>query len=91
MAKTELKTEEKLTDLPNISKVLSAVLADAGINTPAELRALGSKEAFLRIRMRDNTACLSKLCAIEGAIRGVRWHNLDADLKEELRVFFKGL
>ena len=83
--------EEKLTDLPNISKVLSVVLIDAGINTPEALRRLGSKEAFVKIRMRDNTACFCKLCALEGAIEGVRWHNLDTTVKEELRVFFKGL
>jgi DNA transformation protein len=82
---------EKLTDLPNISTVLSGVLIDAGIKTPEELRELGSKEAFIRIRMRDNTACLCKLCAIEGAIRGVRWHNLDDSVKNDLRGFFKGL
>lgn len=82
---------EKLSDMPNISTVLSGVLADAGINTPAELRALGSKEAFLRIRLRDNTACFCKLCALEGAIEGIRWHNLDAGIKEELREFFKTL
>jgi DNA transformation protein len=81
----------KLSDLPNISKVLSGVLVDAGINTPEELRKLGSKEAFIRIRMRDNTACLSMLCAIEGAIRGVRWHSLDDDVKSDLKEFFKGL
>lgn len=92
MAKTSAgSVTEKLSDLPNISKILSGVLMDAGINTPEELRDLGSKEAFIRIRMRDNTACLSMLCAIEGAIRGVRWHNLDDDVKSDLKVFFKGL
>jgi DNA transformation protein len=83
--------EEKLSDLPNVSKVLSAVLIDAGINTPESLRKLGSKEAFVKIRMRDNTACFCKLCALEGAIEGVRWHNLDPTVKEELRAFFKSL
>jgi DNA transformation protein len=82
---------QRLSDLPNISKVLSSVLADAGIETPDELFALGSREAFLRIRFRDNTACFCKLCALEGAIRGIRWHNLDDSVKKELRNFFDTL
>jgi DNA transformation protein and related proteins len=83
--------KEKLTDLPNISKVLSGVLADAGIDTPEQLRNLGSREAFLKIKLRDPTACLCKLCALEGAIRGIRWHDLDPAVKEELRTYFKSL
>jgi TfoX C-terminal domain. len=82
---------EKLTELPNISKVLSAVLIDAGIDSPEQLRALGSREAFLKIKLRDPTACFNKLCALEGAVQGVRWHDLDPAVKEELRVFFKSL
>ena len=82
---------EKLAELPNISKVLSAVLIDAGIDSPKQLRSLGSREAFLKIKLRDPTACFNKLCALEGAIQGIRWHDLDPAVKEELRVYFKSL
>ena len=82
---------EKLVNMPNISTVLSGVLKDAGITSPAELRALGSKEVFLQIKMRDNTACFCKLCALEGAIRGIRWHNLDDSVKNDLKIFFDKL
>lgn len=92
MAKTKAESgQEKLTDLPNVSKVLSGVLADAGISTPEELREQGSHEAFMKIKLRDPTACFCKLCALEGAIQGIRWHDLDPAVKEELRVFFKSL
>lgn len=82
----------ELTDLPNISKVNAQKLRDAGITTPEELRALGSKEALVRVRMEsDPGACLSMLYGLEGAIRGVRWHSLPDDVKEELRAFHKTL
>lgn len=79
---------KRLTDLPNIGKVLAERLIEAGIKTPDDLFDLGAEEAFLRIKTVDNDACLSKLCALEGAIRGIRWHNLSADRKEELQRFF---
>ena len=82
----------ELTDLPNISKVNAQKLRDAGISTPDELRALGSKEALVRVRMKsDPGACLSMLYGLEGAIRGVRWHSLPDDVKEHLRAFHKTL
>jgi DNA transformation protein len=41
--------------------------------------------------MVDKDACLSKLCALEGAVQGIRWHQLSADRKEELNRFIKTL
>jgi len=79
----------KLTDLPNIGKVLADKLIEAGIKTPEDLFDLGAEKAFLRIKMKDKDACLSKLCALEGAVRGIRWHNLTADRKQELEHFIK--
>lgn len=80
---------KRLTDLPNIGKVLAERLIEAGIKTPDDLFDLGAEEAFLRIKKIDNDACLSKLCALEGAIQGIRWHQLSADRKEELQSFIK--
>ena len=81
----------KLCDLPNIGKVLEEELIQAGINTPEELKKAGSKEVFIRIKTFDNTACLSKLNALEGAVQGVRWHNLSEDTKKELKSFFNSV
>jgi DNA transformation protein len=47
-----------------------------------------SKEAWLRILARDPSACIMRLSALEGAIRGVRWHYLDADVKADLKAFY---
>lgn len=82
----------KLTDLPNISKVNAKKLRDAGIETPEELRRLGSREALFRVRLHsDPGACLNMLYGLEGAIRGIRWHDLPDDVKAELKAFHKTL
>lgn len=78
----------KLTQLPNIGKVVAEKLIQVGITSPEELKALGTEQAFIRLLTVDDTACLSELQAIEGAIQGIRWHNLSKERKEELKEFF---
>ena len=81
----------ELSKLPNISGVIEKRLIDVGITTPQELFGVGSRDAFKRIRFRDSTACLPMLCALEGAIQGVRWHYLSDISKSDLRSFYKSL
>lgn len=81
----------ELSKLPNISKVIEGKLNESGVETVAQLQELGSKEAFVRIRLRDNTACINMLCALEGAVQGIRWHQLAEDKKQELKAFYKTL
>ncbi len=77
-----------MTKLANIGPKLEAQLAQVGITTPEQLKAAGSRDAWLRIKAIDPSACIMRLCALEGAIRGVRWHDLDTGVKEELRTFY---
>lgn len=82
----------KLTDLPNIGKVAAEKLAEAGIDSPEALKKAGSREALLRVRMKsDPGACLSFLYGLEGAIQGMRSHDLPPQSKAELRAFFAEL
>ena len=81
----------KLSDMQNIGKVLEQRLAEVGIDTPDKLRELGSREALVRLRMRDPGACIRELYALEGAIRGVKDTALPEDVKAELRAFHKSL
>lgn len=78
-----------LEQLPNIGKVLAQRLEQIGIHTEEELQTLGAEQVFLQIKTIDEGACLSQLCAIEGAIQGIRWHNLDKLRKYELNEFYK--
>lgn len=80
---------EKLADLPNIGKVVAARLAEVGIETPEQLRAMGAEQAFIRLKTVDEGACLSMLCGLEGAVQGIRWHQLPKARKEELKAFLK--
>jgi len=78
----------KLSKLPNIGRVLEEQLNYAGITTVDDLINMGSKEAWLKIRELDESACLSRLMALEGAIQNIRWHDLSEDDKRNLRDFY---
>ena len=80
--------EVALNQLPNIGKVVAEKLIQVGINTPEQLKAIGSEKAFIRIQTIDETACLSMLQALEGAVQGIRWHDLPKERKDELKEFF---
>ena len=81
--------EIQLSKMPNIGKVLSEKLVQVGIDTPEKLKATGSENAFIRLKTVDSGACLSMLCALEGAIQDIRWHNLNKERKAELKAFLK--
>ncbi len=78
----------ELKSLPNIADKLEAQLTEVGITSIDALKATGSREAWLRIAAIDPSACYMRLCALEGAITGVRWHNLDDEKKKELKTFY---
>ena len=75
-----------LEDLPNIGAVLAGRLRAAGIGTAEALLKLGDAGAFARIRAGlPDDACTHTRLALAGAVRGVRWHDLDKALREELK------
>ena len=80
-----------LQKLPNIGKVAEELLIRSGIDTPEKLRSMGSKEAFLRIRLLDPTACIRMLYGIEGAVQGIRDLDLSENTKQELKAFYRSL
>jgi hypothetical protein len=80
---------EKLSNLPNIGAELEKKLISAGIRTPDDLINSGAEDAFLKIRLSDHSACFNMLMALEGAVQGIRWHDLSAQRKKELKQFLK--
>lgn len=80
---------KQLSDLPNIGKTVEKKLIEVGIETPEQLIVLGAEQAFIRLAIEDEGACYNMLCALEGAIQGIRWHNLDKSRKEELKEFLR--
>lgn len=79
----------KLTDMQNIGKVVGAQLEEVGIKTPADLKKVGSREAWLRIQAIDPSACYNRLMGLEGAIKGIRWHFLSDQIKKDLKTFYE--
>ena len=77
---------EDLTTLPNIGPVLAERLYKAGIHSRDDLVELGSVETLLRIRLTDISACYNTLYALEGAIRGVRWHAIPPADRQAIKV-----
>ena len=62
----------ELSKLSNIGKTVEEQLIQAGISSVHELLALGAEEAWLRIQKIDESACIHRLLALEGAIEGVK-------------------
>jgi len=78
-----------LTTLPNIGKVLADKLKIVEIDSIEKLQSIGSENTFIKLKTIENDVCFNTLCALEGAIQGIRWHNLDKSKKEELKLFFE--
>lgn len=78
-----------LSDLPNIGPEVERQLNAVGITNEAELRALGAKDAWLRIQTIDPSACIHRLLALEGAIRGIKKAQLPPEVKADLKAFYQ--
>jgi DNA transformation protein len=76
----------ELKHLPNIGPVLAKKLDQIGITTIEALESVGSVEAVVRIGVADETACYNMLYALEGAIRGIRWHAIPKNDRENLKA-----
>ena len=81
----------ELVILPNVGKVLEKNLNEIGIFTVKQLRDIGCKDAFIRIRMIDPGACLHMLYGLQGAIDGIKDSLLPESTKCDLRLFYKDL
>jgi len=79
----------ELTDLPNIGITLEKKLKMIGINNGLDLAVMGSENAIIKIAtIENNGTCINMLYALEGAIQGIRWHDLNIERKQELKDFF---
>lgn len=81
----------ELTSLPNIGKELAKKIESIGVHSTKEFINTGAEQIFARIAATDNGACINMLYALEGAIQGIRWHEISKERKQELRSFYKHL
>ena len=71
--------------LKGIGPKTAAWLAEVGIGTVAELRAVGAAAAYRRLKHRDpKGVSLNALWALHGALEGIPWTQLDAAAKARL-------
>jgi len=81
----------ELSKLINIGKSVEAQLNQVGIHTRDDLIKAGSKEAWLSIKRIDDSACINRLYALEGAIQEMRWHDLPSVVKRDLKTFYNSI
>lgn len=78
----------ELSKLPNIGKEVERQLREVGITNYDELKALGAEQTWLKIQEMDESACIHRLLALEGGIRGVKKTLLPDERKAELKEFY---
>lgn len=79
----------ELSKLPNIGKTVEEQLLQVGISSVDELRKAGAKAAWLKIQEMDESACMNRLMALEGAILGVKKTMLSDEVKADLKEFYQ--
>ena len=80
----------ELAKLPNIGKKVEEQLIQVGIASTDKLKRIGAKEAWLKIQEIDESACIHRLMALEGAIQGVKKTMLSDEVKADLKEFYQG-
>jgi len=78
----------ELSKLENIGKIVEQQLNEVGIETYEQLKEIGCRQAWLKIREIDDSACIHRLYALEGAIQGIKKAELSPSKKAELKEFY---
>lgn len=79
----------ELSKLPNIGKAVEEQLVQVGIDSVDKLKNIGAKTAWLKIQEIDESACINRLMALEGAIQGVKKTMLSEEVKANLKEFYQ--
>lgn len=91
LAATKAVKSPALAQLRNLGPASAAMLLDAGIRTPTQLRQLGAVRAFDRVRQRDPKASLNLLWAIEGALSDRPWQQVADEDRASLLMALEDL
>lgn len=81
----------ELASMRNIGKEMEKKLLSVGICSAEELAQLGSKEAFLRLKLCYPTVCLVHLYTLQGAIDQMEYNRLPDAVKRDLKCFCDSL
>lgn len=83
-----------MTDLcamKNIGKEIEMKLKSIGICSAEQLKQTGSKETFLRLKIRYPNVCLVHLYTLQGAIENIEYNQLPAEVRLDLKAFSDSL
>lgn len=72
------------TKLINIGTKSGAWLRQVGLRTHDDLLAVGALEAFMRVKRAGFKPSLNLLYALEGALMGCHWQQVDVSRRAEL-------
>ena len=77
----------ELISLRNIGKEMERKLKSVDIETAEELKEIGSKEAFFKLKVLYPSVCLVHLYTLEGAVSDTEYNELPEDVKRSLKDF----
>lgn len=73
-----------LHQLKNLGAASVNILHAIGVRSSADLKTLGPVEAYVRIKQRGIQVSKVMLYALQGALLGIHWNDLEPDLKQRL-------
>lgn len=79
----------ELARMLNLGPRIEEQLYEVGINTPQQLRDIGSRQAWLNIQSIDESACIHRLYALEAAIQNIKKKELPQATKDDLKAFYQ--
>lgn len=77
----------ELSSLKNIGKEIERKLKTIGINSVEELKEIGSKDTWFRLKLKYLEICLVHLYTLEGAISDTEYNQLSEETKKDLKAF----
>jgi DNA transformation protein len=79
-------SDAPISSLPGIGPITQGRLEETGLRTVSDLKAIGSVEAYRRLKfMLPRQVSLNALYGLEAALRGCHWLDLPQDVKAALQ------
>ena len=80
-----------LSSMRNVGKENERNFKGVEICSAEELRRIGRKEAFFRLRTHCLNVCLVHLYALQGTIENIEYNRLSDETKQDLKGFYNSL
>ena len=81
----------RLTSMENIGREIEKKLEAVEIYTAEELVKIGSRKAFLMLKLHYPNVCLVHLYVLEGAVLDIPYNQLSEETKQDLKKYSDSL